>query len=49
MPLEIDYLVSDTLEMLRPKTKPFGTKEEALAAAHDLENEFLARRGSWCC
>lgn len=31
--------------MLRPKLKPFSSKEDALAAASEMETEFSSRRG----
>ncbi|XP_065186953.1 regulator of nonsense transcripts 2-like [Sycon ciliatum] len=43
-PLEIEFLFSDTLEQLRPKLKAFANKEDAMAAANELETEFKARR-----
>lgn len=36
LPMEIDFMVADTLEMLRPKIAPFKTFEEAAEATDEL-------------
>ena len=39
-PMDIEYLLKDTLESLRPKTKLAESYEEACQAAEELDNEF---------
>lgn len=41
--VEIDYLVQDTLEPLRPKLKLVGSLEEANKAVTEVENEIFAK------
>ncbi|ELW64977.1 Regulator of nonsense transcripts 2 [Tupaia chinensis] len=44
-PIDIDYMISDTLELLRPKIKLCNSLEESLRQVHDLEQEFLIKLG----
>ena len=38
-PREIDYMVADTIESLRPKLNVYSTAEEAKKAVEELEKE----------
>ncbi|XP_070557491.1 regulator of nonsense transcripts 2-like isoform X2 [Ptychodera flava] len=42
-PIDVEYMVSDTLEALRPKLIIPSTAEEAYQAVRDLEQEFLPK------
>ncbi|XP_062956456.1 regulator of nonsense transcripts 2 isoform X3 [Cynocephalus volans] len=44
-PIDIDYMISDTLELLRPKIKLCNSLEESIRQVHDLEQEFLIKLG----
>nr|XP_014342624.1 PREDICTED: regulator of nonsense transcripts 2 [Latimeria chalumnae] len=44
-PIDIDYMISDTLELLRPKMKLCSSLEEALRQVQELEHEFLVKLG----
>uniref|UniRef100_A0A7M4FQB5 Regulator of nonsense transcripts 2 n=1 Tax=Crocodylus porosus TaxID=8502 RepID=A0A7M4FQB5_CROPO len=44
-PIDIDYMISDTLELLRPKIKLCSSLEEAVRQVQDLEREFLIKLG----
>lgn len=44
-PIDIDYMISDTLELLRPKIRLCNSLEESLRQVHDLEQEFLIKLG----
>uniref|UniRef100_G3UN69 Regulator of nonsense transcripts 2 n=1 Tax=Loxodonta africana TaxID=9785 RepID=G3UN69_LOXAF len=44
-PIDIDYMISDTLELLRPKIKLCNSLEESIRQVHDLEREFLIKLG----
>ncbi|XP_043944246.1 regulator of nonsense transcripts 2 isoform X2 [Protopterus annectens] len=44
-PIDIDYMISDTLELLRPKMKLCSSLEEATRQVHELEREFLTKLG----
>ncbi|XP_068132222.1 regulator of nonsense transcripts 2 [Hyperolius riggenbachi] len=44
-PIDIDYMISDTLELLRPKMKLCTSLSEALRQVQDLEREFLVKLG----
>ncbi|KAL2308912.1 hypothetical protein Nmel_005084 [Mimus melanotis] len=44
-PIDIDYMISDTLELLRPKIKLCNSLEEAVRQVQDLEREFLIKLG----
>ncbi|NXU39879.1 RENT2 protein, partial [Drymodes brunneopygia] len=44
-PIDIDYMISDTLELLRPKIKLCNSLEEAFRQVQDLEREFLIKLG----
>uniref|UniRef100_A0A803XZ64 UPF2 regulator of nonsense mediated mRNA decay n=1 Tax=Meleagris gallopavo TaxID=9103 RepID=A0A803XZ64_MELGA len=44
-PIDIDYMISDTLELLRPKIKLCSSLEEAIRQVQDLEREFLIKLG----
>lgn len=58
-PIDIDYMISDTLELLRPKMRLSGSLEEATKQVADLEREVLFKLGKsraacvrvccWCC
>lgn len=39
-PREVDYMVADTLESLRPKLNVYSTSEEAQKAVEEIEREF---------
>ncbi|KAG9489908.1 hypothetical protein GDO78_005690 [Eleutherodactylus coqui] len=40
-PIDIDYMISDTLELLRPKMKLCNSLNDAARQVQDLEREFL--------
>ncbi|XP_072257884.1 regulator of nonsense transcripts 2 isoform X2 [Pyxicephalus adspersus] len=44
-PIDIDYMISDTLELLRPKIKLCNSQIEAMRQVQDLEREFLVKLG----
>lgn len=44
-PIDIDYMISDTLELLRPKMKLCNSLSEAMRQVQDLEREFLVKLG----
>ena len=44
--MEIDYMVTDTLETLRPKLVHFTSYTQACEAATELDNEFRAKLGA---
>lgn len=44
-PIDIDYMISDTLELLRPKIKLCSSLEESIRQVQDLEREFLIKLG----
>ncbi|EMP38843.1 Regulator of nonsense transcripts 2 [Chelonia mydas] len=44
-PIDIDYMISDTLELLRPKIKLCNSLEESVRQVQDLEREFLIKLG----
>lgn len=44
-PIDVDNLVQDTVEAVRPKLKLFSNKEEAEAAADELDQEYKAKIG----
>ncbi|XP_078530285.1 regulator of nonsense transcripts 2 isoform X4 [Lissotriton helveticus] len=44
-PIDIDYMISDTLELLRPKIKLCNSLEDAMRQVQDLEQEFLIKLG----
>ncbi|XP_061662075.1 regulator of nonsense transcripts 2 isoform X2 [Syngnathoides biaculeatus] len=44
-PIDIDYMISDTLELLRPKMKISSSLEEASRLVVDLEREVLVKLG----
>ncbi|MBN3315558.1 RENT2 protein, partial [Atractosteus spatula] len=44
-PIDIDYMISDTLELLRPKMKLCCSLEEAMRQVAELEREFLVKLG----
>ncbi|XP_018409245.1 PREDICTED: regulator of nonsense transcripts 2 [Nanorana parkeri] len=44
-PIDIDYMISDTLELLRPKMKLCNSQSEAMRQVLDLEREFLVKLG----
>lgn len=45
-PIDIDYMISDTLELLRPKMRISGSLEEAAKQVADLEREVLVKLGT---
>ena len=45
-PIDIDYMISDTLELLRPKMRPSCSLEEATKQVTDLEKEVLIKLGT---
>ncbi|KAG5846027.1 hypothetical protein ANANG_G00145370 [Anguilla anguilla] len=44
-PIDIDYMISDTLELLRPKMRLCCSLEEATRQVTELEREFLLKLG----
>ncbi|XP_051974306.1 regulator of nonsense transcripts 2 [Xyrauchen texanus] len=44
-PIDIEYMMTDTLELLRPKMKLCSSLEEACAHVTQLEREFLIKLG----
>uniref|UniRef100_A0A6I8PPB3 Regulator of nonsense transcripts 2 n=1 Tax=Xenopus tropicalis TaxID=8364 RepID=A0A6I8PPB3_XENTR len=44
-PIDIDYMISDTLELLRPKMKLCASLNESVRQVQDLEREFLTKLG----
>lgn len=44
-PIDIDYMISDTLELLRPKMGLSCSLEEATKQVTDLEREVLVKLG----
>lgn len=44
-PIDIDYMISDTLELLRPKMRLSCSLEEATKQVADLEREVLVKLG----
>ncbi|XP_029472114.1 regulator of nonsense transcripts 2-like [Rhinatrema bivittatum] len=44
-PIDIDYMISDTLELLRPKMKLCNSLDESVRQVQDLEREFLIKLG----
>uniref|UniRef100_A0A665UN37 MIF4G domain-containing protein n=1 Tax=Echeneis naucrates TaxID=173247 RepID=A0A665UN37_ECHNA len=44
-PIDIDYMISDTLELLRPKMRLSCSLEEATKQVNDLEREVLVKLG----
>uniref|UniRef100_A0A671Y7R6 Regulator of nonsense transcripts 2 n=1 Tax=Sparus aurata TaxID=8175 RepID=A0A671Y7R6_SPAAU len=45
-PIDIDYMISDTLELLRPKMRLSCSLEEATKQVTDLEREVLVKLGT---
>ncbi len=45
--MDIEYLLRDTIEPLRPKLHICDNMEEAQKAADELDNEFKAKLGQW--
>ena len=45
LPLEVEHLVTDTVEALRPDLQLFSTAQEAYEAAMELENKFRDKMG----
>ena len=46
-PMDIEYLVQDTLETVRPKLRTAQSYEEAQQEAAKLDEEFRAKLGGW--
>uniref|UniRef100_A0A8C2IU11 UPF2 regulator of nonsense mediated mRNA decay n=1 Tax=Cyprinus carpio TaxID=7962 RepID=A0A8C2IU11_CYPCA len=44
-PIDIEYMITDTLELLRPKMKLCSSLDEACAQVTQLEREFLIKLG----
>lgn len=44
-PIDIDYMISDTLELLRPKMRFCFSLDEATKQVIDLEREVLVKLG----
>uniref|UniRef100_A0A8C1MV21 Regulator of nonsense transcripts 2 n=1 Tax=Cyprinus carpio TaxID=7962 RepID=A0A8C1MV21_CYPCA len=44
-PIDIEYMITDTLELLRPKMKLCSSLDEACAQVTQLEREFLVKLG----
>lgn len=45
-PIDIDYMITDTLELLRPKMRISGSLEDAAKQVADLEREVLVKLGT---
>uniref|UniRef100_A0A3P8Y762 Regulator of nonsense transcripts 2 n=1 Tax=Esox lucius TaxID=8010 RepID=A0A3P8Y762_ESOLU len=45
-PIDIDYMISDTLELLRPKMRLCTSLEESTRQVNELEREFLVKLGN---
>lgn len=45
-PIDIDYMISDTLELLRPKMRLSCSLDEATKQVTDLEREVLVKLGT---
>lgn len=45
-PIDIDYMISDTLELLRPKMRFSCSLEDATKQVADLEREVLVKLGT---
>ena len=43
--MDVEYMVKDTLESLRPKLKLCESYEEAVTAAEELDQEYRAKLG----
>ncbi|XP_026091747.1 regulator of nonsense transcripts 2-like isoform X2 [Carassius auratus] len=48
-PIDIEYMITDTLELLRPKMKLCSSLDEACAQVTQLEREFLVKLGVCVC
>ena len=46
-PIDVENMVRDTLEAVRPKLKLLESFEEACKACDDLENEYKPKIGKW--
>lgn len=44
-PIDVDYLISDTLELLRPKFRLCASLEEAMGQLAELEREYRSKLG----
>lgn len=44
-PIDIEYMITDTLELLRPKMKLCSSLDEACAQVTQLERELLVKLG----
>lgn len=44
-PIDIDYMISDTLELLRPKMRLCISLEDSARQVTELEREFLVKLG----
>ena len=47
LPLEVDHMVQDTMEGLRPDLQLFKTHQEAVEAALDLEKKYKDKIGKY--
>lgn len=45
-PIDIDYMISDTLELLRPKMRLSCSLDDATKQVTDLERELLVKLGT---
>ena len=45
-PIDIDYMISDTLELLRPKMRLCISLEDSARQVTELEREFLVKLGN---
>ena len=43
--MDVDYVVRDTIETLRPKLKMYTSYEEAVTATEQMEQELKAKIG----
>ena len=44
-PMDVEYMLRDTMESLRPKQKVYESFEEAQKAVDELEQEYRAKLG----
>ena len=46
-PKDVDYMIADTFEFLRPKLKVFTTMEEAISAVESLNKDYQEQIGEY--
>ena len=45
--MDVEYMLKDTVEVLRPKLKLFQSYDEAVTAAEEIDKEFRAKLGKY--